>query len=122
MSAGAIVCVDDRRDILAAIIRDLSELAGVYEFVTCESASEAHQVIQERQGLGHTLSLLITDHVMPGESGLELMRRLKEDQQLSHLPTLLLSGEMVDEDFPCDVLPKPWTREQLVRTVKRLLG
>lgn len=133
MSAGTIVCVDDRRDVLAALMRDLEDFYDDYALLACESASEAHQLLEDLWKTGDRLSLLITDQQMPGGTGSELVGRLKADARFGALPKLVLTGDisaaqtalaasMDEEPKRHQVLPKPWQRDQLHETVRHLLS
>src|SRR5262245_24594907 len=58
-----------------------------------------HDVLQARDGeeaLGLARArrphLVVTDHVMPRLSGVELCRRLRSDEILKHVPIILLSA------------------------------
>ncbi len=68
--------------------------------------------------------LLILDVRMPGVSGFELARYARE--QRPDLPVLFMSG-LVEPDSSGrdgfhDFLAKPFTQEELVAAVRRLLG
>ena len=69
MNKPDIVCVDDQREILAALERDLEVLEGYFSIVMCESAQEAHEVLAEIDAEGGHLALIICDHVMPVKAG-----------------------------------------------------
>ena len=63
-----------------------------------------HDVLQARDGeeaLGLALArrpqLVVTDHVMPKLSGLELCRQLRGDQVLKQVPVILLSAGLPQE-------------------------
>jgi two-component system sensor histidine kinase/response regulator len=66
--------------------------------------------------------LLITDHMMPRLSGLELIRRLHEQLHLT-IPTILMSAVYPASPPPAPILflPKPFDLDHLVRLVECLL-
>lgn len=70
------------------------------------------------------VGLLITDHVMPGMNGPELVRRVRATH--SELPILVLSGmaEAEEQYEGLDVVfqQKPCHPGELIRLVKRMLG
>lgn len=107
------------------VIRDLLEevLDGEdMEVLKASSASEALRRVEEADG---PIDLLISDVVLPGESGDVLARRLRA--QRPDLRVLLMSGcsdaarlaEALDEDTP--FLPKPFTPEALRSRLRDLL-
>jgi two-component system phosphate regulon response regulator OmpR len=76
---------------------------------------------------GISPDLLVLDVMMPGESGLDLTRSLREEQQ-SDLPVLMLTARGGPEDriagFEAgadDYLPKPFEPRELVLRIRALL-
>jgi CheY-like chemotaxis protein len=76
---------------------------------------------------GAQFDLLLTDIVMPGIDGLELVRRVRESD--TGLPVLLTSGYPADflaqqggvpADF--DLIQKPFSSHDLVRRVREALA
>jgi signal transduction histidine kinase len=89
-----------------------------------------HRVIEAHSGIealrllegGLAADLLITDHAMPGMTGIELAREVR--RQYPHLPILLATGfaELEGSDV-VDVarLAKPYTQAQLATEIAHLL-
>lgn len=114
-----IFVVDDDRDILEAL-RSVLEKDGrtVETYSTCEAFLEAHRPGRE--------SCLLIDAYLPGMSGLELLRRLKEAGRL--LPAIMITGH---SDVPMaveamkagalDFIEKPVGRIELLECVERAL-
>ena len=82
----------------------------------------------------HTLShapdsyaLLITDHNMPGLTGLALVKKLREARMI--LPVIMATGALPEEDLfdlypwlqPAVALLKPYSVGQLLGTVEKVL-
>jgi CheY-like chemotaxis protein len=78
-----ILCVDDEEKPL--VLRKLVLQKAGYEVVTASSAKEALDVADARK-----FDLVLSDHLMPGMSGVELTQRIKA--RYPHLPVILLSG------------------------------
>jgi two-component system response regulator CpxR len=87
-----ILCVDDNEQTLS-VRTFLLETRG-YRVITALTGTEALEVL-ERTTPG-TLDLLISDLLMPGMDGNELVRRAKQMHPL--LPTLILSGTVSNYD------------------------
>lgn len=72
--------------------------------------------------------VIVSDIVMDGLSGLDLCRIIKEDQAISHIPVILLTGDTTPdimlksiEEGAIDFLRKPFDKELLIARVKSVL-
>lgn len=72
--------------------------------------------------------LVVTDVMLPRSSGLELCRRIKQDERTSRIPVIALTGRTVDHDTMvavaagCEsVLTKPCPPDELRREIQRVL-
>ena len=83
MSNAIILCVDDEETSLH-LRKPVLEKAG-YEVIIAASAMQALQVLSSRK-----IDLLLTDYLMPGQTGTELARDAKII--CPGLPVILLSG------------------------------
>ena len=117
-----ILVVEDEepvRKLLAEMLR-----SSGYEAIEAGSADEAIGILQEG---GTGVDLLMTDVIMPGRSGLELARQVRED--CPTLPILYLSGYS-DQDLSrrgafvpgSERLTKPCSQQELLDKVRKLLG
>ena len=78
-----ILCVDDEERPL--VLRKLVLQKAGYEVLTANSAKEALDVVGSRK-----VDLVLSDHLMPGTSGVELAQQIKA--RYPNLPVVLLSG------------------------------
>jgi DNA-binding NtrC family response regulator len=89
-----------------------------YRVYTAENATRALEVAQELQC---GLNLLITDMVMPGIDGHELILTIR--RICPHMDTMVITGFVPGDtrqmNYP--ILPKPFTRDQLIGAVKTIL-
>lgn len=76
----------------------------------------------------HIPDVIISDIVMDGISGLDLCRIVKEDQAISHIPVILLTGDTTPDimlrsidEGAIDFLRKPFDKELLIARVKSVL-
>ncbi len=83
MEKRSLLIVDDEENIRRAMIRSLR--ADGYDFVAAGSGQEALEVLRQRP-----VDMVITDHSMPGMSGLELVREIKK--QWPNTMRLILTG------------------------------
>ena len=90
------------------------------------SATTAEEALSQlREPAAATrFSVIVTDHVMPGDSGSVFVRRLRELH--SHIPVLVVTGlpEAEEEYAGLNVsfLQKPCPPEKLIARVKNLSG
>lgn len=80
-----ILIVDDERDILVTL-QDLLEFEG-YEVVCAYNGTSALLKIEETNP-----DLIITDMMMPGMNGIELIQAIRNDKDYSTIPIILLSA------------------------------
>lgn len=129
MSKPVIVCVDDQRDVLTALLRDLEEFRGGFEFLACESAEEALEELDELEADDRLVVLFVCDHIMPKMTGVEFLTSLVADHRFEKTRKILLTGLASHEDTIAAInqgsidyyIPKPWKREDLVVVVKQQL-
>lgn len=124
-----IVCVDDQREILAALKRDLAVLERYFSVIVCESAQEARQVLEEIDAEGGHLALIICDHVMPGQNGIDFLIEVNKDRRFAGTKKILLTGLATHQDTIVAInragidryVEKPWESEDLLGAIKVLL-
>jgi CheY-like chemotaxis protein len=114
-----ILVVDDElsnAEVLALILHEEG-----FQVMVAGDGRQALERIEEA-----TPDLLITDYMMPGMSGVELARAVRQLPRYSNLPVLLMSGAAAStlsihgKDFDA-FLRKPFDIEELLRAVQSLL-
>ena len=116
-----ILIVDDE-----ASIRDMLSLAleaAGFNVLQAENAQLGHAAI-----IDHQPDLVLLDWMMPGTTGLELLRRLKRDELTAHIPIIMLTAK-AEEDHKIagldagadDYIPKPFSPRELVSRVNAVL-
>ena len=124
-----IVCIEDQREVLAALRKDLEGLQSHCSILECESADEAKEVLDTLDRKGLEPGVLICDHVMPGENGIEFLIKVHKDKRFPHSRKVLLTGLATHEDTIRAInkahidhyIEKPWEKEALITMVKELL-
>jgi DNA-binding NtrC family response regulator len=78
-----ILCVDDEQ--VPLMLRKLVLERAGYEVITAGSAMQAREIVASRP-----VTLVLSDHLMPGSTGTELAREIKASRP--ELPVILYSG------------------------------
>ena len=125
-----ILCVDDEPDVLRAVARDLAPLEEAFPVETASSADEAKKLIGEILDKGDRAGLILCDHVMPGQSGVDLMIELRERPEMDDARMVLFTGQAGHEDTIEAInragitryIAKPWDREVLLGIARNELS
>ncbi len=114
-----ILIVDDAPDTVEVIERNLA--AQGYQVRSAASAAEALRILD-----ASTIDLVITDYKMPGVSGLDLIRHVRDN--FKDVETIMITGYATVEgavqavkDGAEEYLAKPFTDEELLNAVQRSL-
>nr|WP_086940350.1 response regulator [Thaumasiovibrio occultus] len=124
-----IICVDDQREVLSAVLNDLAPLASLFNIEDCESAAEALELMDELDAEGEMVALVISDHVMPGQTGVELLTEVSRDSRFIHTKKVLLTGQATHQDTIQAIndariesyFEKPWKADTLLSTARNLV-
>ncbi len=82
-----ILVVDDFSTMRRIVKNQLREL-GFSDIHEAEDGGSAFDVLKSRP-----IDFVVTDWNMPGVSGLELLKKIRADQALAHLPVLMVTAE-----------------------------
>ena len=124
-----IICVDDQQEVLDSVMRDLRPLTSHVRLEEASSVADCMQLIEQIDDDGDHVALIISDQVMPGETGTELLGRIAADRRFAKTRKVLLTGQAthadtinaINDGHIDNYIEKPWQPEKLLATVKRLL-
>lgn len=124
-----LICVDDQREVLSAVLQDLEPLSTWLNIEDCESAAEALELMDDFDAEGEFVALIISDHVMPGKTGVELLTEISQDGRFSTTKKILLTGQATHQDTITAInlariesyFEKPWNAEILRERARTLV-
>jgi YesN/AraC family two-component response regulator len=120
----AIVCVDDEAIILLSLRMELKRyFKGRYRVETASNAEDALALVDSLYADGFRVILILTDWLMPGIRGDELVSIVKESHPDVHC--IMISGQMDEASFAkakagnlLDAfLRKPWHSKGLIDSI-----
>ncbi len=124
MNRKVILCVDDEKIVLESLRSELEGHFGEeYDLEFAESGAEALEVITELIEAKDKLALIITDYLMPGIKGDEILARIFQEQPESK--QIMLTGQANLEGITNAInnaklyryISKPWEKSDLILTI-----
>jgi two-component system phosphate regulon response regulator PhoB len=121
MSERTVLVVDDE-----AAIRDMLRMAlEIVDFrcLEADNIQDAHALVVDSRP-----DIVLLDWMLPGGSGLELLRRLKRDEATRELPVIMLTAKTAEDNViqgldvgADDYITKPFAPRELIARIKALL-
>ena len=124
LATPVIVCIDDEPIVLRSLREQFERELGSYEIEVAEDAAEALEILDGLKADGVPVPVVVSDHIMPGMKGDELLVRVHE--RLPDTRTILLTGQAgldavaraVNAAGLYRYITKPWDRDDLTLTVR----
>lgn len=102
---------EDLREMMATLLRDVG-----YSVRTAEDGAEALAHMRENRPC-----VVLLDLMMPNVDGWQVMQEMARDPELAHVPVCIISAQAKSAPaHAASVLPKPVTRDVLLRTIRSL--
>ncbi|MBB6482116.1 response regulator transcription factor [Spirochaeta isovalerica] len=121
MNEKTILIVDDEKHILTML--EMNMKARGFNSLTAESGEEALEI-----ALKKSPDLILLDIMLPGIDGVEVCRRLKEDERTKRIPVLMVSAKSEGKDKITglksgadDYVTKPFNLEELYLRINAAL-
>lgn len=121
MQKPKILLIEDEEDI-AALIRLQSEIAGYRLVVEVDGLNGFRAVEREKP------DLVILDIMLPGQSGLDVCRKIKTTPELKNIPVIILSAKTEELDIILglelgadDYVSKPFSPKILFSRIRAVL-
>ena len=116
-----VLVVDDERNILELITYNLNKEG----YRTTKVLSGESALTEIRKNLP---DLIVLDLMLPGMDGIEICRRLKEDEKTKHIPILMVTAKSEDSDIILglemgadDYITKPFSPKVLLARIRAVL-
>jgi CheY-like chemotaxis protein len=128
MCKPVILCVDDEKIVLQSLKAQLKSAFGdAYLYEVAEDGDEALELINELKEEGMKIILLVSDWLMPGMKGDELLIRVH--QEFPNIIKIMLTGQANEDAIARakqeanihSCLYKPWAEEELIETIESAL-
>ncbi|UJF20005.1 response regulator [Vibrio sp. SS-MA-C1-2] len=125
MNKYLIICIDDEREVLDSVLHDITDLEAHFMLEAAESVAEAREVIIDAQKEGVTLALVLCDHQMPKETGIDFLIELTEKDETKNAQKILLTGQAglpetitaINNHSIDYFIAKPWNKDELKAVV-----
>ena len=121
MADKTVLIVDDE-----FAIRDMRRMAleiAEFDCLEAENIQDAYQVIVDERP-----DIVLLDWMLPGGSGLELLRRLKRNDATRELPVIMLTAKTTEDNViqgldvgADDYITKPFAPRELIARIRALL-
>jgi len=115
-----ILVVEDNRDLNAYISNSLKETASIFQTFNGKEGLDA--AVREMP------DLIITDVMMPEINGIEMLKKIRENQITRHIPVIMLTAKASRENMieglesgANDYLTKPFDKQELLLKSRNLL-
>ncbi len=121
MSEHTVLVVDDEPS-----IRDMLRMAlevAKYRVIEAETILAAHALIVDERP-----DIVLLDWMLPGGSGLELLRRIKREESTREIPVIMLTAKTAEDNViqglehgADDYMTKPFAPRELIARIRALL-
>ena len=121
-----ILSLEDEADVRDALERDLEQFWDKIRLEVAEDVDDAWAVIDEIVEDGDELALVLSDHRLPGKSGVDFLVELMKDERFGATRTVLVTGQADQSDTIRAVnqagldyyIGKPWNPDELRAVVR----
>ncbi|PKN08979.1 MAG: response regulator [Deltaproteobacteria bacterium HGW-Deltaproteobacteria-7] len=118
-----ILIVDDS-ELIRMLVQNILEQEGYKHFIVAKDGVSAYKILKAQK-----IDLIISDWNMLGMTGIELLIKVRADQEISQIPFIMLSVETlditIDQAFKSganDFITKPFNVKDLTDSVARVMG
>jgi len=118
------VLVVDDMSTMRRIVKNVLKQIGYSDFAEAENGKDALDKLQAQK-----FDLVVSDWNMPEMSGLDLLRAIRADPELKHLPVLMVTAEAQKENIieavqagVSNYVVKPFTADALQEKLNKIFS
>ena len=123
-STPARVLIVDDDPTTAQLLHAMAEKEG-YQVVSVDDGRQAYRILKSDANFAAAVFNMTVPHLR----GVDIVRHMKTEKRLMRIPVIIVAGEhglkLITESFAAGALaflPKPFTTEKLVRTLRLAIG
>ena len=124
-----ILCVADQQEVLDSVMRDLRPPTPLIRLEEASGVEDCLNLMEQIDDDGDLVAIVISDQVMPGASGTDLLAKVAADRRFAKTRKVLLTGQAthadtinaINDGHIDNYIEKPWQQEKLLAIVKKLL-
>jgi len=113
----------------SSVVRKIIRMAAeVLEFELIE-AEDGYEGLTKLDELGGQVDIILLDWNMPGMTGLEVLKKLKQNEKTRRIPVMMVTTESQKENIveavksgAAHYMIKPFTMEELTKKIMECLG
>src|SRR6476661_8725711 len=116
-----ILVVDDEQPLRELVIVTLGDS------YSCDEAADGDAALEQLRTRRY--DMVVLDVMMPGRSGIDVLREMRADEAMRDVPVVVVSAWQSSQDIDSALaagangfLPKPFRAEELDATVRALIG
>lgn len=121
-----ILCLEDEAEVRDAVLRDLAPFESLMRVEGCEHADDARLVLADCIAAKEEVALVLCDHIMPGQHGVDFLIELQKDPRYAATRKVLITGQAGLEDTVRAVneahlhhyIAKPWDLNEFQKIVR----
>ena len=116
-----ILVVDDEPPLRELVVVTLGDA------YSCDEAADGDAALEQMRKRRY--DMVVLDVMMPGRSGIDVLREMRADEAMKDVPVVVMSAWQASQDIDSALaagangfLPKPFRAEELDATVRALIG
>ena len=121
-----VLVVEDEPPVREAVLGDLEHLGATVRLEAAQDVDDAWAVVEEVEEDGDELALVLSDHRLPGRSGVDMLVEMMGDPRTAAARKVLVTGQAnqadtiraVNEAGLDHYIAKPWRAEELCEVVR----